>query len=357
MISKVLSVLLCAVMFARPLFARTDQRQWCGTKGQMTTEYFIKNHEYRVKEKGIRPLSAASAKRNNQDVGEIAVMKANSTTLITPNVFDLKGKKITYTRNAQGAFDIKVGPGSISANQGNAITLSDDDSEQIAFTSGFNFKFYNATYTSVFINSDGNLTFKQPDNASTARDIFRVLTGPPRVAPFFQDLNPQARGQVRVLQSSTKFTVTWNDVSEFLNAGTNSNTFQVNLFKNGNIEFIFSTRMDTKAGIVSVCPGNTTFANVKFVNYSNITTLPNVKSAVLERFAERQEVDFTALINEFYQTHPSVFDFIVVWTDFSALQGTGAFAFYSPIQNNVRGIGQPIANFSKAFGSPKIQGF
>lgn len=355
--SKVVSALLGVLVFAAPAFARLDPRQWCGTKGLMTTEYFMKNHEYRVKEKGIRALSAASAKRNNQDVGEIAVMKANSITLITPNVFDLKGKKITYTRNAQGGFDIKVGAGSISGNQGSAITLTDDDSEQIAFTNGFNFKFYGATYNSIFINSDGNLTFKQPDSISTARDIFRMLTGPPRLAPFFQDLNPAAHGQVRVLQSSTKFTVTWNEVSEFLNIGSNSNTFQVNLFKNGNIEFIFATRMDTRAGIVGICPGNTTFANLKFVNYSNITTLPNVKSAVMERFAERQEVDFTSLINEFYQTHPSVFDFIVVWTDFSALQGTGAFAFYSPVQNNIQGIGQPSFNFSKAFGSPKIQGF
>jgi hypothetical protein len=353
---KILSTFLCVLIFTGSAIAKTDERQWCGTKGSLTTEYFIKNHEYRVKQKGIRPLSAASAKQNNQDIGEIAVMKANSTTLITPNIFDLKGKKITYTRNAQGAFDIKVGSGSISGNQGNAITLTDDDSEQIAFTNGFNFKFYGATYNSVFINTDGNLTFKQPDNASTARDVFRVLTGPPRIAPFFQDLNPQLRGQVRVLQSSTKFTVTWNEVSEFLNIGSNSNTFQVNLFKNGNIEFIFANRMDTRGGIVGLCPGNTTFANLKFVNYSSIKTLPNVKPAVLERFAERQEVDFTALINEFYQTHPSVFDFIVVWTDFDALPDD-QFAFYSGIQNNIKGIGQSTYNFSKAFGSSKLQGF
>ena len=139
--SKILAALICVFMFTGSAFARLDERQWCGSKGQITTEYFMKNHEYRMKEKGIRPISAASAKRNNQDVGEIAVMKANSTTLITPNVFDLKGKKITYTLNPQGAFDIKVGPGSISGNQGNAITLSDDDSEQISFSNGFNFKF------------------------------------------------------------------------------------------------------------------------------------------------------------------------------------------------------------------------
>jgi hypothetical protein len=354
--SKIVSALLSVLIFTVPAFARLDERQWCGTKGPITTEYFIKNHEYRVKEKGIRPLSAASAKQNNEDVGEIAVMKANSTTLITPNFFDLKGKKITFTRNAQAAFDIKVGAGSISGNQGSPIVLTDDDSEKIAFTNGFNFKFYNTTYNSVFINTDGNLTFKQSDFASTARDIFRVINGPPRIAPFFQDLNPQQRGQVKVLQSSTKFTVTWNDVSEFLDFGANSNTFQLNLFKNGNIEFIYASKMDTRAAVVGVCPGNTSFSNVKTVNYSNISTLSGVKSAVLERFATRTEIDFAALINEFYQTHPQLFDFIVIWTDFVAIPPPG-FAFYSPIQNNIKGIGDQTYNFSRTFGSPKLQGF
>ncbi|MCI0414402.1 hypothetical protein L0222_16625 [bacterium] len=355
--SKVLSALLAVLVFTPPAFARTDEHQWCGTKGPITTEYFIKNHEFRKKEMGIRRLSAASAKRNNEDVGEIAVMKANSTTLITPNVFDMKGKKITFTRNPQGGFDVKVGAGSISGNQGTAIVLTDDDSEKVNFTNGFNFQFYGTTYNSVFLNTDGNLTFKQSDFASTARDIFRVITGPPRIAPFFQDLNPQVKGQVLVLQSSTKFTVTWNEVSEFLDAGSNSNTFQLNLFKNGNIEFIYASKIDTRAAIVGICPGNTSFSNVKLVNYSSISTLAGVKTAVLERFAARQEVDFTALINEFYQTHPQVFDFIVVWTDFGALTGTGAFAFYSGIQNNIKGIGQPSYNFTKAFGSSKVQGF
>jgi hypothetical protein len=208
------------------------------------------------------------------------------------------------------------------------------------------------------VNSDGNLTFKQGDKESTARDVFRIITGPPRVALFFQDMNPQKKGQVRVLQSSTKFTVTWNEVTEFLQSGaTNSNTFQVNLFKNGNIEFIFGTKIDTRAAIVGLSEGNTSINNVRLVNYSNANNLKGVTSTILERFSERQEIDFSALLNEFHKTHPPIFDFIVVWTDFGALVGTGAFAFYSPIQNNIKGIGDQQYNFSKAFGSPKVQGF
>ena len=354
--TKVLVAVLTVLFFSPDAFARFDERRWCGTRGTTNTEYLIKNHEFRKKEFGTRQMSATTLKDYHQDVGEIAVIKATPSTLTSINNFDLKGKKITYTKNPQGGFDVKVGAGSVSGNQGSAITLSDDDSERVNFTSGFNFPYYGTTYTSVFVNSDGNLTFKQLDNASSDRDVFRIITGPPRVALFFNDLNPDARGEVRVLQSSTKFTVTWNDVSEFLNSGTNSNTFQLNLFKNGNIEFIYGTRVDAKAAIVGISQGNTSISNVRLVNYSGVSNLTGVTNTILERFAVRQEIDFTALVNEFHQTHPPIFDFVVVWTDFPALTGTGAFAFYAPVQNNIRGIGDDNYNFSKAFGSPKLQG-
>jgi hypothetical protein len=355
--SGFLFALLISSLVSPVVFARTEERNWCGTRGPITTEYFIKNHEFRKRDQGIRPMSAVESKRNSTDVGEIAVIKATPVTLVTPNPFDLKGKKITFTRIASGGYNMKVRTGSVSSNQGNPITLSDDDSERYNFTSGFSFPFFGNTYTSVFINSDGNLTFREGDNASTGRDVFRVITGPPRIALFFQDLNPQVRGQVRVLQSSTKLTITWNDVTEFLNFGSNSNTFQMNLYKNGNIDLIYGNRIDTRAAVVGICPGNTSFNNVRLINYSNTPNLAGVKGAALERFATAQEVDYTALISQFHQTHPQIFDFVVVWSDFPVNLGENAFAFYSGIQNNIRGIGQPTYNFSRAFGSSKIQGF
>jgi hypothetical protein len=353
---RVFAAILAVLFFSPDVFARFDERRWCGTRGTAATQFFIKNHEFRVKEQGIRPLSLSAVKKNHQDIGEIAVIKASPATLTAINHFDMKGKKITFTKNPQGGFDIKTGPGSVSGNQGSPLPLDDDDSERVNFTNGFNFPYYGTTYTAVFVNSDGNLTFKQGDDESSDRDIFRIITGPPRIALFFQDLNPQVRGQVRVLQSSTKFTVTWNDVTEFMTGGTNSNTFQVNLFKNGNIEFIYATKVDTRAAIIGISEGNTSVSNVRLVNFSGVKNVTGVENTVLERFAIRQEIDFSALVNEFHKTHPAIFDFIVVWTDFPALAGTGAFAFYAPVQNNIRGIGDDIYNLSRAFGSPKLQG-
>ena len=48
------------------------------------------------------------------------------------------------------------------------------------------------------MNSDGNITFREGDNASTDRSVGPLLTGPPRVAPFLADLDPSAGGGVFV---------------------------------------------------------------------------------------------------------------------------------------------------------------
>lgn len=358
MFKKSLSLTLLISVFATPLFARSDPSNWCGTRGVELTKYFLKIHEKHQKEETLRGISAQAIVRPHADVGEIAVMRSNSTNFIQPNRFDLARKKITFSRNPAGGYNVKVTGGVVAATQGTPITLADDDFRRIAFTGGFSFPFYDATYRVVFLSSDGNLTFRSGDKAITPRDVLRVVAGSPRIAPFFEDLNPALKGTIRVLQTPTRFSVTWNDISQFLDVGTNSNTFQVNLFKNGNIEFIYGSRMDTRSAVVGISQGNSTVSNLRLVNYSGIRNLTGVRTVILERFATAQDIDYTALINEFHQTHSKIFDFVVIFTDFPiVLRGDPfLFAFYSPVQNSVRGIGLDNFNYSKAFGSPKLQG-
>jgi hypothetical protein len=348
-------VLLC-LLTASPLFARTDPANWCGTRGVELTKYFLKVNEKHQRERE-RNIQAAETNKLRTDIGEVAVIHSSASTLIQRNLFDLTNKKIIFTRNSPADFNIRITGGAVAATQGNIITLGDDNSRRIGFTSGFSFPFYGSHYTAVFVNSDGNLTFRTGDRASTARDVLRVVTGPPRIAPFFHDMNSSARGTIRVLQTATKFAVTWNDVTEFRDFGTNSNTFQINLFKNGNIEFIYGSKVDTKDPVVGISPGNSTVANLRLVNYSSVN-LTAIRGAVIERFATSQDVDYTAVVNEFHATHPKIFDFVVIFTDFPVnLEGGDAFAFFSPIQNQIRGIGSSNFNYTKPFGSRKIQGF
>ena len=55
------------------------------------------------------------------------------------------------------------------------IALTDDDSVQVNVP--FAFSFYGRSQTAAFVNSDGNVTFERGDNASTERNVARLLTG------------------------------------------------------------------------------------------------------------------------------------------------------------------------------------
>src|SRR5919106_1939297 len=284
---RILMVILFALT-ATNLFAKTEKGRWCGTKrGTSQTEYMIKQSERHGKE--LRSLGISQQQQPahlNQDVGEIAVIEGSKSTIIDPNSFDLQRKKIILTETS-GDYKLRVRGGSVSSSQGSPVTLGDDASLEVVFTSGFSFPFYGTTYTSVFINSDGNLTFTEKDDASTPRDLFRTLQGPPRVAAFFADLDPSDSGEVRVSQSGTKFRVTWVDVPEF---GTNNhNTIQVTLYRNGNIQIVFGPEVDGDDAIVGVSPGNTAPTNAFFVDYSKVKPTSGIEDAIIERFASKRE--------------------------------------------------------------------
>jgi hypothetical protein len=350
-------VFLLCVLISAPLFARQDDN-WCGSRGVATTEYQMKLHDWHQRELARRPAEAiASGPAWGYDAGDIAVMQTNSRTLIQPNPFDLAGRKITFSPNPAGGYDVSVSAGAVTGAAGTQLLLRDDDGRRVGFTSGFLFPFYGKKYKAVFVNTDGNLTFKRRDIASTSRDIFRILAGPPRIAPFFHDLNPETAGTIRTIQTPTRFSVVWDQVSEWMDSGSNSNTFQVNLYKTGRIEFIYGHTVDTRAPIVGVSQGKTTFSNLLMVNFSSGTSLKGITRTLLERFATSQEVDYSAVINEFHASHPQVFDFVVIYTEFPLSLGGNAFAFFSNIKNDIKGIGLPLFNYSSTFGSPKIQGF
>lgn len=336
-------------------FARFDEHQWCGSHGPELTRYLLKQHQMREAEGNWRQL--ASIQPIHQDIGEIAVLKANRKTIAVRNPFDLVGRKIIFARNNDGAFDIHLATGTIPGNQGRRIALRDDDFKEISFTSGFSFPYYGEVFTSVFVNSDGNLTFLSGDKSISFRDVLRALSGPPRISPFFWDLNPDLGGSIRVLQTESRFSVTWNDISEYvILGGRTSNTFQVSLLKNGDIEFVYG-RVGTRSAVVGLSPGNTNVSNLRLVNWSKVTNLTGVSNAVMERFSVQEAIDFGAVVNEFITTHSDIYDFVVIFTDFPIdLWAGNAFAFYAFVFNDVKGIGLQEMNFRSSFATKKLQG-
>ncbi len=291
-----------------------------------------------------RPESLGAQAATSSDIGDIAVIRDAGDVIVPPNAFDLKGTGLRFTRNSSGGYDVRQTDAAFRTGIGTRITLTDDDSSRADV--GFSFPFFSANERAAFVNSDGNITFREEDKASTDRSVGRLLTGPPRVAPFLADLDPSAGGAVFVNAAADHYTVTWCAVRGFDSAQTT--TAQTTLLPDGTIEMRFASAITLPDAVVGLSPGQT--LDFRTVDLSVQGPTSGGGAAVGERFSENPDLDVVAAGNTFYRSHPDSFDQLVIWTDTSVVSGD-AFAFESTVANEIQGIGVDIFDISREFGS------
>jgi hypothetical protein len=285
-----------------------------------------------------------SPSRSNADVGEVAVVQDEGDLILPPNAYDLRNLGLRFTRNNAGGYNITRTDANFRAALGNRVTLTDDDSASNPVP--FGFPFYGSTQTVAFVNSDGNITFQEPDKSSTERNVARLLTGPPRVSPFLADLDPSTgTGRVYVNAASDQYTVTWCNVRGFDSQRTV--TVQATLLPTGTIEMIFGATIGIGDAIVGLSPGRTgTFTTV---NLSDPGPTDGGSAAVGERFAQQSQVDLVAVARKFYRAHDDNYDQPVLWSDAPVI--TDAFAYETTVKNEVRGLGLDTYDLAGDFGS------
>lgn len=133
----------------------------------------------------------------------------------------------------------------------NGIVLSLGDDASVAVPLPFDFPFNGTMWPAVFVNSNGNLTFGA-GNTDFSETVAEFLSGPPRIAPLWDDLNPGAGGMVVVSQTATTWTVEFQNVPEFGSAI--GRTFSVTLHAGGGIDLAYGTAAGND-GLVGVTPG------------------------------------------------------------------------------------------------------
>jgi hypothetical protein len=120
------------------------------------------------------------------------------------------------------------GPLNWEADYGTGLEIGDDDCRQVAI--GFPFTFYGNTYSEIWVNSNGNLTFNDcntkfwPTNIPDGDNVI--------IAPIYGDFVPEAANadvyiNVTGTEPNRTFVVTWLDINAWNWPGTN--TFQVQL--------------------------------------------------------------------------------------------------------------------------------
>ncbi len=290
----------------------------------------------------ISSLQADLSGRDPIDVGEIAVIQDEGDLIEPANLYDLRNAGLRFTRNSGGGYDVTRTEGTFRTDVGNQLTLTDDDSVQVNVP--FGFSFYGRNQTTAFVNSDGNITFEQEDRASTERSVGRLLSGPPRVALFFADLDPSTAGRVLSSATGAGYTVTWCGIRGF--DSTNTIDAQVTLLPSGVIEMTYGNVSLTDA-VIGLSPGQTT--EFRTLDLSDAGLRPGGSGALGERFSDTPQLDAIELARKFYRTHGDNFDQLVIWTDAAVVDD--AFAFEVTVANEIRGIGLNVFNSSGDFGS------
>jgi hypothetical protein len=137
---------------------------------------------------------------------------------------------------------------------GDPIPLGDDDFEEVSLP--FPFSFCGRAYDSVFINSNGSLTFGAA-SADPSASAAAFLAGPPRIAALWDDLSPNSGGTVVYNQTAQEFVASFTDVPAFPDVGTN--TFRITLDRSSNQVGIAYAGITATGGLAGLsCGGRVT---------------------------------------------------------------------------------------------------
>lgn len=347
-------------LFSGLVFARQNP-PGCGTHAQRTKEelFLHRQHVRRLARQGRIGVAAAPAAEGTssitRDAGNIAVIEDTGGIVGQLNAFDLDRMTVRFfpttadvTRyrfeaRADDSFD------PAPANKGVLLQgLGDDDNRVLRFP--FAFPFFGASYQQVYVNSDGNLTFNEPDSTVLDRSYGRFVGAEPRIAPLLTDLDPRATIYgVYVYSDSTQVVVTWLNVPLYSNYGAGqAQTFQVRLYSDGRIEFAYRGSTPTDA-VVGISPGGTSLAPTIVDFTSGISQ--DFGGAIGERFSDTQQVDIALAAQKFYRTHGDSYDYLVIFNAMNVAAAPGAVAYEVTTRNHRSGYGDNILDVGGEFGS------
>jgi hypothetical protein len=314
---------------------------WCRTTRDGARQA-IAAHLEQDSRRGFR---ARSARSTSVDVGEIAVLQDEGELALLRRLFDLQGVTLRFAPVEASGFAVTQVSASLFAEAGTPIALGDDDDEPVALP--FAFPFYGTAYRTVFVSSDGNVTFGASDGATGSRDLARLVEGPPRIAPLLADLDPSHGGSVAWSTAGDRFSVTWTAVPQF--DQTDRNTFQLSLYADGRVEMAYGSEVSASidAGAVGIAPGGgaTGFTPVDFRSAAGQQGV-----SLGQSLRGSDAIDLVAVARKFYLDHPDDYDQLVVFTN-RRLVETGTFAYEQTVRNQVEGLGARVFDSSAAYGS------
>lgn len=165
---------------------------------------------------------------------------------------------------------------------GSILPLGDDAFQKVDFTAGKTFDFFGESYSSVYVGSNGYVTFGE-GKSGLGESIINHYTAP-RISALFDDLKPQ--NNVRFRQFWDRAVISWIEVSEYF--PDSSNSFQIELFFGGTIRITYLD-IEAQDGLVGLSAGGGVPERFVEGDMSNLTLfVPDTDKDGFEDFYELQ---------------------------------------------------------------------
>lgn len=162
-------------------------------------------------------------------------------------------------------------------------TYLDDSVVEVSFTRGFTFPFFGTAYSSVWINTNGGVTFGG-GSTSFYMAASAISASNPGIAILWSDLDPSLgdpanADQIDYQQFDDHFVITYTQLPEYTSAPAASrfNTMTLTLYDSGKVTMSYDTH-DTTQAVVGVFDGSGTgYVNVGLTSpatYDNYSASP-----------------------------------------------------------------------------------
>lgn len=132
---------------------------------------------------------------------------------------------------------------------GNIVSLGDDEYLVVSLSQGHKVYLYGVAYDTVYIGSNGYLTFTQGDTQN--KESFESHFSLPRVSGMFDDLKPNKGGTISWKELPDRFVVTYDNVRSDGIISNDTVSFQIEMFYDGKvaITWLLIDPLDGLAGL------------------------------------------------------------------------------------------------------------
>ncbi len=332
----------------------------CGTRiAGSREEIFLHQRHAETRSRvrsGLSKAAAATADRTATTVsGDIVLMDDQGGTVGNRNPFSLDSRTVTFqpVTSAAGKYTFSTSADSYdapAATAGTRLAMGDDDTSVV--TLPFSFPFFGKSYSQLYVNSDGNVTFTAGDASSSDRGFGRFASGLPRIAALYADLDPSVAASpagVRVTSEPARAVISWSAVPQYSSFGvTLGQTFQVRLYPDGRVDIAFHgiSALDAVTGI---SPG-TLAVPATLVSISGGSST-QFSGAVGERFSSGSSIDIVTVAQRFYETQSDAYDYLVIYNTLGISPVLGAVAQETTVRNDRSGYGDLQVADGALYGS------